>query len=194
MSADARRAQLLTTARTIFLRSGLNGTTVRDITDAADVNTALLYRHFASKEELFDAAVAQPLETAIDGLIAQAGAASTYIGRPDVQRAAVAETVERLLAAMGEIAPLLGVVLFSDRGTAFYREHLAPAVNTVAQAATIARPHAGHRAYDPNVVAMMLIGSCFAHALRELFDNTPVDRAHVARELTDLLFEGIVAR
>lgn len=194
MTADARREQLLETARTVFLRSGLGGTTVRDITDAADVNTALLYRHFASKEELFDAAVAQPLQDALEGVVSRAREASVYIGRPDVQRAAVADTIGRLLQAMGEITPLLGVVLFSERGAAFHAEHLAPAVRTIAQAADIARPHTGHRPYDPELVATMLVGTCFWHGLQEVFEGEHGDRDRVARELTDLLFDGIVPR
>lgn len=194
MTADARREQLLEVARTVFLRSGFGGATVRDITDAADVNTALLYRHFASKEQLFDAAVAQPLQAALEGVLARAREASVYIGRPDVQRAAVADTIGRLLEAMGEITPLLGIVLFSERGAAFHAEHLAPAVRTIAQAADIARPHAGHRPYDPELVATMLVGTCFWHGLREVFEGEHGDRDRVARALTDLLFDGIVPR
>lgn len=194
MSADARRAQLLETARTEFLRSGFGGTTVRDITDAAGVNTALLYRHFDSKEELFDAAVAGPLQDALAGVVSRAREASVYMGRPDVQRAATAETVERLLAAMGEITPLLGIVLFSERGAAFHAEHLAPAVATIAQAADLSRGPAELRSYDPDLIATMLVGTCFWHGLRETFDGRPGDRARVAREFTDLLFDGLVPR
>jgi AcrR family transcriptional regulator len=194
MTAGARREQLLQTARAEFLRSGFGGTTVRDITDAAGVNTALLYRHFGSKEELFDAAVAGPLEDALADVVSRAREASAYIGRPDVQRAATARTVERLLVVMGEITPLLGIVLFSERGAAFHAEHLAPAVARIAQAADLARAPAGHRPYDPDLIATMLVGTCFWHGLREVFEGVPGDHERLAREFTDLLFDGIVPR
>src|SRR5882724_3933712 len=91
LTADARREQLLETARAVFMRQGLGGTTLREISDAAEVNIALLYRHFESKEQLFELAVAQPLEQALEGLVSSASEASVYVNRPDIQRALVTQ-------------------------------------------------------------------------------------------------------
>ncbi|GAB2701056.1 TetR/AcrR family transcriptional regulator [Kitasatospora kifunensis] len=61
-SAAERRAQILTAARTLFAERGFHATTTRELAASADLNDALLYRHFASKEEilagLMDQAVA----------------------------------------------------------------------------------------------------------------------------------------
>ncbi|WP_372790925.1 TetR/AcrR family transcriptional regulator [Paraconexibacter sp.] len=194
MSADARRVQLLEAARTVFLRSGYGGTAVRDISDAAGVNIALIYRHFASKEELFAEAVGQPLVEALDGFVEVANAASEYAGRTEVQRQIVEDLVANLLDAMAEITPLLGVVLFSDQGAAFYRDRFAPTLATIVEAAEAAKPNWEHREYDTTTMSMVIVGMCFMYGLRTLFGGPPFDRDTVARELTDVIFFGLLPR
>ena len=54
MSGADRKQQLLDVALELFSRQGFERTTVRDIANAADVADGLIYRYFASKEELLD--------------------------------------------------------------------------------------------------------------------------------------------
>jgi AcrR family transcriptional regulator len=53
--AGERRAQLLSTALDVFAAKGLEGATVKDLSDAAGVAQGLLYHYFRSKEELLEA-------------------------------------------------------------------------------------------------------------------------------------------
>jgi AcrR family transcriptional regulator len=53
MPAEERRAALLGTACTAFSEGSYRGTTTADIARAAGVTEPILYRHFASKRELF---------------------------------------------------------------------------------------------------------------------------------------------
>lgn len=53
MSAEDRRSQVLDAAMDLFARQGYRGTTTRQIADHAGVNEAIIFRHFASKEELY---------------------------------------------------------------------------------------------------------------------------------------------
>ncbi|HZG32693.1 MAG TPA: helix-turn-helix domain-containing protein, partial [Sphingopyxis sp.] len=62
-SSAERRASILAAAKEVFIRSGYAGARTKDIAIEAQINEALIYRHFASKEELFDAAVIEPLES-----------------------------------------------------------------------------------------------------------------------------------
>jgi AcrR family transcriptional regulator len=55
-SAD-RRQQILAVASDLFARHGYRGTTTREIAQAARMNEALLFRHFASKEDLYWAVI-----------------------------------------------------------------------------------------------------------------------------------------
>ncbi len=62
MTAEERRAAILRAATPIIARSGLDGTSVRDIALAAGVSEALLYKHFPSKQALYDEAAAAAVD------------------------------------------------------------------------------------------------------------------------------------
>ena len=53
MSAEERRLSILHAAVPLFARFGFNGTTTKQIAEAAGVSEALLYRHFPGKEALY---------------------------------------------------------------------------------------------------------------------------------------------
>ncbi|MDR3499452.1 MAG: TetR/AcrR family transcriptional regulator [Parvibaculum sp.] len=57
--SETKRAAILKAGRENFLKNGFSHAAVADIAREADVSTATLYKHFASKEELFAAVVAQ---------------------------------------------------------------------------------------------------------------------------------------
>jgi AcrR family transcriptional regulator len=56
------RAEILTAARAAFARGGLAGTTVRSIAEAAGVDPALVHHYFGTKQELYLAALAIPVD------------------------------------------------------------------------------------------------------------------------------------
>jgi AcrR family transcriptional regulator len=55
MKGDERRAQLLRAAVELFSRKGFTGTTTKEIAQSVGVSEAMLFRHFASKDELYGA-------------------------------------------------------------------------------------------------------------------------------------------
>jgi AcrR family transcriptional regulator len=55
IGADARRAQILAAAEDLFLREGIGQTSMRRIASGAGVTATLLYKHFASKDDLLKA-------------------------------------------------------------------------------------------------------------------------------------------
>jgi len=55
MPADLRREQILQTAVNLFSQRGFKGTTTKEIAKAAGVSEAIIFRHFANKEELYGA-------------------------------------------------------------------------------------------------------------------------------------------
>ena len=50
-----RRQDILAAAMELFAKKGFRGTTTRDLASAADVNEAIIFRHFTNKEELYSA-------------------------------------------------------------------------------------------------------------------------------------------
>ena len=55
MASEDRREQLINVAIRLFSRKGFSGTTTKEVARAAGVNQAILFRHFATKEELYAA-------------------------------------------------------------------------------------------------------------------------------------------
>jgi AcrR family transcriptional regulator len=55
--AEQRRTQLIDTALEVFAEKGVEGTTVKDLAEAAGVAQGLLYHYFRSKEDLLRAAL-----------------------------------------------------------------------------------------------------------------------------------------
>src|SRR6204780_4444437 len=61
LEGDARRAQIVEIARRLFAEAGSRPPTTRQLARAADVSDALMYRHFASKDDVLRAVVDQGL-------------------------------------------------------------------------------------------------------------------------------------
>lgn len=55
MKGDKRREQILQTAVNLFSQRGFSGTTTKEIARAAGVSEAMVFRHFSTKSELYDA-------------------------------------------------------------------------------------------------------------------------------------------
>jgi AcrR family transcriptional regulator len=55
MKGGARREQILQTAVNLFSQRGFKGTTTKEIARAAGVSEAMVFRHFATKDELYGA-------------------------------------------------------------------------------------------------------------------------------------------
>lgn len=55
MAAEDRRQQIIDVAVQLFSQKGFRGTTTKEIAQAAGVNEAIIFRHFATKHELYTA-------------------------------------------------------------------------------------------------------------------------------------------
>src|SRR5262245_48760740 len=55
LSREERRAAIIHAVRRVFAEKGFDGTTTRELAEAAEVSEALLFKHFPNKEALFTA-------------------------------------------------------------------------------------------------------------------------------------------
>src|SRR5579863_1323456 len=55
MTGDDRRRQLIEVAIDLFAKKGFGGTTTKEIAAAAGVTEAIIFRHFATKQDLYQA-------------------------------------------------------------------------------------------------------------------------------------------
>jgi AcrR family transcriptional regulator len=169
LNAEARRSSILKAARRAFTETGdMNGTTIRHIAERAGISEGIIYRHFASKDQLFVEAVVDPLRQAIDELVA----ASQVVDRdepltPGRQLETMNGLYRQLVATLEEILPLLGLVLFGDPKFArkFYREHLAVAMDRLAQAWREVEARYGYESESPDISARAVMGIALILAL-----------------------------
>lgn len=194
LAAAERRQQLLSAARGSFLGSGPNGTTIRDIAAAAEVNEALIYRHFASKEEMFEAAIVEPLIELMTQL--QSEARSLPVGTDDELVNFTKGFYRSLLQTFSETIELFGMVLFSDRGAGrdFYTAHLVPFIDNVVETVSSNLNSWSHADFDPRTVTTMGVGMCWGLAMDSYFREEPLDTEFATETITNMVFNGLLKR
>jgi len=114
VSAAERRDQVLAVARQLFARQGFRGTTTRQIADQAQVNEAILFRHFRSKEALYwavldDLSRQRNSRGNLQALIAERIGSS----KPNADEEFFAAIAEGILARARRDPTLLRLFLFS---------------------------------------------------------------------------------
>src|SRR6187397_71130 len=67
LSAPARREQILDVALQVFAGAGFHGASMNDIAEAVGVTKPVLYQHFDSKRDLYQALIDEAAAEATDG-------------------------------------------------------------------------------------------------------------------------------
>ena len=143
-------ARILAAAREEFATHGWSGTTLRAVARAADVDPALVYHYFGSKERLLDAATEPPAKW----LVSVAAAWAT-------PRAELGRTLVRTLLgawADDEIGPVLRAILL----TAAHEESTRAKLRMVVERSLIGESTLGTDEVDrlrrSGLIATQLIG------------------------------------
>ena len=141
-----RREQILTAATEAFARSGFAATSLEDIAAEAGITRVILYRHFDSKTDLYqavldrmcarlDAHVAEPVggftDASIDGLLdaaVESPAGFRLLFQHALREQEFSERIEKFRADITAAAFLQISVLVPDEGLARWAAQLAPAV------------------------------------------------------------------
>ena len=69
MNREDRRAQILDAAMSVFVEKGFTASTTLEIAKAANISEVTLFRHFASKQEIFLAGIEPILFNTLEGSI-----------------------------------------------------------------------------------------------------------------------------
>lgn len=191
--ATVRREELILVARQTFIDEGFGGASMRQIASAAGVNQALLYQHFASKEEMYEVAVIEPL-TGLMGRLLSEGSLLPAADAAD-KEAIVEGAIEALLEGLTEFGPLLATLFFSgqERGRQLYRDVVLPMVDGVAEAATADLAGWGEPDLDLSVLAPGVISMCFGLAMEADYRGVPLDVKAVAAQVSRFVLHGIGA-
>jgi AcrR family transcriptional regulator len=164
-----RRGQIIEAAASLFSRKGFNGTTTREVAEAVGVSEAAVFKHFATKEELYAAIIEAKAQT--EQILSTAIAAAKTKDDARVLRALAKEMIAR-----GQADPtLMRLLLFSaleghSLSEMFFRSHFQQ-VDRFLRRYIADRVAAGvFRPTDPRLAAWHFMGMVVYHILlRELF-------------------------
>jgi AcrR family transcriptional regulator len=163
----------------LFAHRGFSGTSTREIARLADVNEASLFRHFASKQELFWAALQSRLrhlrirKELQDGLSNQAD--------PELVFPLIIELVLEISTYQSELIRLLDIGLLELRPGAerIYREQVAPIFQAISDYLDKSIKRGLLRGLDPAITTVALTTTVLAHqGLYQLFTGSGVPYAN----------------
>jgi len=187
------RSLLLAAAERVVRHDGVGAVTTRAVAREAQVATGLMYRHFADKDELLVALLADRLHEAGERLSALPARAGTGSVRDNLVEI-VAESLDTLLA----FAPLATIVMA--------RPELRPQPEEAAARPDRERAIVPVRAYlerearagrlrvdaDVDAAATLLVGACHDLAFHRAMhaDTSPIDPG-LPQRLVDTLLAGL---
>lgn len=111
------------------MRRGFHGTRTRDLAEEAGVNEATFFMHFSTKQEIFDAAITEPLRDLVKRLLEE-GRAFASAGAPKAKEQIGFRAIREIYEAVAEMSPLMVAALFHDRdqGMKTYRNDVYPMI------------------------------------------------------------------
>jgi AcrR family transcriptional regulator len=216
MAAEERRLQIVKVAMRLFSERGFRGTTTKEIAIAAGVSEAIIFRHFATKEDLY---------TAIIDFKACAGMGASPVASASGQPfnvEAIRECVGDLMTAGDDRAVFQGLALsmmehhqsdpeflrllmysaleghqlaqiFWDKNVRVLYEYLGDYMRR-------RQREGAFRDVNPFIVVRAFTGAIIHHSLNNiLWDRDPARRIlnigneEAAREFAEILLRGITA-
>jgi len=201
MAGEERRLQILAVAVRLFSQKGFRGTTTKEIATAAGVSEAMVFRHFATKEELYAAILDhkacsgdrfEPEEMAADGIQRKddravfeslaLGALNHHEKDPEFQRLLLHSALEK-----HELAQM-----FFDKFVRRVYEFLGGYIRERQREGALIE-------MDPAVVVRCFVGMVMHHSLNNnLWDPSHrlvnISNESAAKSFTEILLNGISTR
>lgn len=190
MTPEDRRAQIIAAARSVFLDYGFAGTRVRDIAERSGITENLVYVRFANKNEIYQAAVTDPL----DDLVDQLASAVTEMTQAGESRLKLFERFHAVLyTSMVEMAPLLAAALFSvpETGRTYFSDVVLPKFTQAIGGVITDVTGFEVDSLELDVLVEGVLGLHFGLSLDTIFAKQPLPVEVVARTLTVMFGEGI---
>src|SRR5215475_7826816 len=201
MAGEERRLQILAVAVRLFSQKGFRGTTTKEIAQAAGVSEAMVFRHFATKEELYAAILDhkacsgdrfEPEEMAADGIQRKddravfeslaLGALNHHEKDPEFQRLLLHSALEK-----HELAQM------------FFEEFVRRVYEFLGGYIRERQREGAMIEIDPAIVVRCFIGMVMHHSLNNnLWDPgrrlLNISNESAAKHFTDILLNGITNR
>jgi AcrR family transcriptional regulator len=198
MAGEERKLQILRVAVRLFSQRGFRGTTTKEIAQAAGVSEAMVFRHFATKEELYTSILDH--KACADGIADPCELVAEAVKSKDDR--AVFETLAfSALEHHEHDREFLRLLLHSaleghELAQMFWDRNLLQIYEFLGAYIQERQRDGAFRSIEPKMVVRAFIGMIIHHSLnnnlwdpaRRLLDITNED---AAREFTEILLRGI---
>ena len=200
MAGEDRRLQILRIAVKLFSQRGFRGTTTKEIAVAAGVSEAMVFRHFATKVELY-AAILDHKACADGGLKDPGQLIADAVNRKDDR--AVFETLAFEALQHHDVDPeFQRLLLYSaleehELAQMFWESTVFQIYELLSSYVSERQRDGAFREVNPYVIVRGFIGMIIHHSLNNNLWDKPrsllnISNEVAAREFTSILLNGIV--
>ena len=198
LAASDRKKQLIQVATRLFSEQGFDGTSTREIAEAAGVNESLIFRHFPTKEDLFWAVLSERSEST-----GRKRQIRELLGSNKSDREIFTEIARILLDRNEDDAAVTRLLLFSalrnnQLSDRFFRRYLAEIYEVMADLIRTGIADGRFRDLDPIVAARAFLGMIVYHYLvqeilggRQYSNFSP---QQLAEQMADMILNGIAVQ
>jgi len=203
MKGDKRREQILQTAVELFSHSGFKGTTTKEIARASGVSEAMVFRHFSTKSELYDAILGE--KACHDG-----------IRFPWEDNAALLDAIEKkddfavfynialnAMTKQQEDANFMRLLMYSaleehELADRFFNEFVARLYEFIGEYIRRRQADGTMRELEPRIAVRAFLGMMIHHSLNNiLWDKNrrllDISNEEAAKNFAEILLRGIRA-
>ncbi|MFP5261602.1 MAG: TetR/AcrR family transcriptional regulator [Blastocatellia bacterium] len=195
MTGEDRRRQIVSVAAKLFSRKGFSGTTTKEIAEGAGVSEAMIFRHFATKRELYAAILDDKVRQVSERVRAQLDEAE---GRKD-DRAYFGTLAFEMLEFHSKDNTFMRLLLFSalerhDLSEIFFHSSALEIKNNLRRYIKQRISDKAFRRVDPAVAARAFVGMVLHHAqVRNVFqgDDLKLSNRQIADGFVEIFLNGI---
>ena len=193
--ADSSRDRILQAAQRLFARQGFDGTTTRDLAQAAGVAEGTLFRHFSNKKAILVEVATQGWVEILTDLLTELSEMGSY--------KAVAQVMQRRMWNFQKNADLMRVCFMEAQFHPDLRDRVQSEVigkmTDVAEAFFQTAMERGiYRPMNPRIVAQVFLGmfaiSGFSHNTLMEPNASPQQMKEMAEGLADIFLNGVLVK
>ncbi|MBF2027481.1 MAG: TetR/AcrR family transcriptional regulator [Oscillatoriales cyanobacterium C42_A2020_001] len=194
-SESETRTRILKSALRLFARQGYDGTTTRDLAEAANVAEGTLFRHFANKKAILIEVATQGWVEILTDLLTELSGMGSY--------KAVAQVMRRRMLHLHDNADMLRVCFMEAQLHPDLREHIQSEViakmTDVAEAFfQTAMDQGVYRKMDPKMVARVFLGMFAIAGFSQSTIMSPgaaaTEMQQMAEGLADIFLNGVLVQ
>jgi AcrR family transcriptional regulator len=187
MTAALRRAQIISVSKQLFSKKGFSGTTTKEIAKASGISEAMIFRHFASKQELYSAIIDQRIQE---------------VGDPVPDEAVKAKDDERVFASLARFVlektdqdpTMMRLLYFSaleghELSDIFYSSHEIKRVTKLVEYIKLRIADGAFRNLDSVLAARAFMGMLYTYVTAKHLFNS---EKYFPKATTDLVVDNFL--